>query len=174
MDFNTSVPAPAMPQLRPYVAESPLETLAQMGEIRARNQQTQAVALENQQRQQDLKDQQNLRQAWMESNGDLDQTAQNFAKRGGSPKAMMALQQQVTMMKEAKAKLSSAELDNQGKKNDQIESLLQPVIAETDPAKQGTLWSNALNTAVKGGLLSADEAAQHPYPGPDGVKQYAA
>jgi hypothetical protein len=151
-----------------------------MGDIRARNQQMQTAALqqqalqmENQQRQMDLQDSQLMRKAWMQSNGDLDKTSQAFAQMGGSPKGMMALQQQVMQMKEQKAKLSSAELDTQSKKNDLIEGLLQPVLNEPDPAKQEPLWNDALNTAVQKGLISADEVAQHPYQGPDGVKQYA-
>jgi hypothetical protein len=160
--------------------ESPLDTLAKMGDIRARNQQMQTAQLqqqalqqENQQRQIELDDSRKMSQAWMQAGGDLDKTAQLFAQMGGSPKGMMALQQQVMQMKEQKAKLSTAELQNLGAKNDQIESLLQPVLAESDPAKQKPLWDSALATAVQKGLLTADEATQHPYQGPDVAKQYA-
>jgi hypothetical protein len=159
---------------------SPLETLAQMGEIRARNQQMQTNALqqqglqmENQQRQIDLNDSRLMSQAWQQANGDLDQTLQNFMKLGGSPKGAFTLQQKTMELKKQKADLTKSELDANTAKNDQIEGLLQPVLAESDPVKQKALWDSALATAVQKNLLTADEATQHPYQGPDAVKQYA-
>jgi hypothetical protein len=180
--FNTSVapPSPVALDIRPPQSQSPMEIAAQMQQLQAGRQQMQtgqmqqqALQMENQQRQLDLQDQQYMRKAWMDANGDLDQTLQNFQKLGGSPKAAFALNQQVTQMKAANEKLTSDQLANKNLKNDQLESILQPVLSESDPQKQAALWGSAVSSAVKQGLMTAEEAQQHPYPGADGVVSYA-
>lgn len=131
--------------------------------------------LELQQKQQEMQDQTISRQAYMDSGGDMDKFQTLMLKGGASPKAVFAVQQQVTAAKEAKAKLTGAELDNQSKKNDQLNALLAPVNAEQDPVKQAQLWDQQTQIGIANGVMTPDEAAKHPYPGsPQAVSGYVA
>jgi hypothetical protein len=174
MDFNTSVPTqPVNYNITPVQVQNPMEMAAGIQQARLRNEQIKASQMENQQREIDLRDNELMRQSQMQSGGDLDKMLELFQKSGGSPKAAIALSQQVNSMKLAKANLNEKDLANHAAQNDQIEALLQPVLAESDPAKQSALWGEAINKAVSSGLMTPQEAQQHPYTGADGVKQYA-
>lgn len=147
-----------------------LRNQLQQGQIG--QQQLQAGKLELQQKQMDFEDQQKFRQAWQTANGDPEAAFQEAAKLGVGPKTLMAAQQSLIALKEAKAKLSGAELDNQDKKNDQLHALLDPVGQEQNPEKQAALWQQQQAEGVKRGLLTPKEVAEHPYPGPQGVQGY--
>lgn len=145
------------------------------GQQAAQQQQIQSGALENQQRQMDLDDQNKMRKAYQDANGDPDQMIINATKAGVGPKTLLATQQSLISMKEAKQKLTTAELENHNTKNDQLNALLQPVLAEQDPVKQAALWNQQQQTGLQQGVLSPQEVQAHPYPGsPDAVKGYIA
>lgn len=155
-------------------AADPRDVMAFKQQQAAGAQQLQSGALDLQQKQLQLEDEQKMRQAWQDANGDPDKMFAIAAKNGVGPKTMMSTQQSITAMKEAKAKLSNQELQNHELQNDQLHALMEPVLAETDPAKQAALWDQQMKAGVQGGALTAAEMAAHPYPGnPEGVKQYA-
>jgi hypothetical protein len=131
-----------------------------------------AVNQQNQMRQTQMQDQQTLRQAFLDSNGNPDQLMTLARQRGVSPQTLMQLQGSLLDMKTKYAALDKDTLANTQTKNDQLQSLLAPVANETDPAKQETAWNSGIGQAISKGLMQPAEAAQHPYPGPDGVKNY--
>jgi hypothetical protein len=143
--------------------------------MQATQQQLAAGAMENRQRQMDLEGQEKLRQVYMDVGGDPDKLFPAAVKAGVPPKALMQLQQQLLEHATAKAKLDETTLANQAAKNDQLNSLLQPVVAEADPAKQQALWDQQMQAGLAKGLVTPQDVQAHPYPGsPDGVKAYAA
>ena len=131
----------------------------------------QSGQLQLQQQQQELQDQQTLRQAYGQSGGDLDKLQQLIAGKV-SPKTMMALNASILDQKTKLAGLKKEDLANLQTTNDQLAGLLSPVAAETDPVKQQALWGGAQQEAIKRGLMTPQDAAQHPYPGVQGVPQY--
>jgi len=138
-------------------------------------QQLQAGQMENDQRQMDLQDQQRMRQVWVASGGDPDKMLPMAVRAGIGPKPLMALRESLMKMATDKANLDEKTLANHAAKNDALNALLQPVVTETDPAKQQALWDQQMGEGLRSGVLSPEEVQQHPYPGsPDAVKAYAA
>jgi hypothetical protein len=124
LDFNTSVaaPSPAALDLKPPQVQNPLETLAQMQEMRARGQQMQAVGMENQQRQMDLQDQQYMRSTLpqlladpanhgADGQPDWDKVMQGMAGNV-SPKTVFSLQQLMLGNQEKRATISKTLADS--------------------------------------------------------------
>jgi hypothetical protein len=116
--------------------------------------------MEIQQRAQDLQDQQVMRQAYMDAQGDPQKFQQLVVSRGASPKAIMQLNQQMVQMRENAAKMSEAELKVNAAKNDRLQGLFQPAI-DAKPEDAGPIWSNAWQQAQKEGLV---DPVKHPIP----------
>jgi hypothetical protein len=166
--------------VRPVDVPDPLETRARYAQLASlagsqqlQQQQLQTGNLELQQRKQDIQDQQTLRQAFMDSNGDGDKFLDIATQRGVSPKTLLALKGSLLDMKTKTATLDKDTLANTQTQHDQLQSRLAPILDEKDPVKQEALWNAALPAAVQAGEMKPEEAAQHPYPGSDGVKNYA-
>lgn len=150
-----------------------LYSLANRGQLEQA--QLTAANQENQMRQIQMQDQQTLRQALVDSNGDPDKMFQLAQQRGVSPSTLLGLKTSLLDMKTKAATLDKDVRANQLAKNTAIQSKLAPIVSETDPAKQAQMWGQLSQDLVNDGTISPQEAAQHPYPGsPDGVKQYVA
>lgn len=165
----------------PADVPDPLETRIRQGQLASlagaqqlQQQQLVGAQQENQIRQTDINDQDALRKAWIDAGGDIEKTKQNAVKYGASPKALLGLDSTILDRKTKLSALRKEDLANQQTTNDQLSGLLDPVVKETDPVKQQAAWNTATQTAVARSLMTSEEAAQHPYPGVDGVKEYVA
>jgi len=166
---------------QPVRIASPLEAYVQYAQLRNlanqdqwQQQQIEAATMENRQRQIALQDQQTLRQAFVDANGDPDRMLALAAARGASPGALFQLRTTLLDQKTKAAALDKDTLANAQTRNDQLQSLLAPVAAESDPVKQQQAWDNAVGQAVARGLIQPQDAARYAYPGPEGVKTAAA
>jgi hypothetical protein len=176
MDFNTSVAPPSTQgyQITPVQSQNPLETLAQMQEMRARGQQMQAVGMENQQRALDLQDQQIGRQAYMDSGGDMNKYQQLLMQRGVSPKMAMQTQQQLLTTRKTLAETGKAELENNQARHDQARGELTALEGLPD-AQKAAQYPAVMQSLNQRGLLNDQEykdwIQQNPsYPGSDVMK----
>lgn len=140
-------------------------------------QQTQAQTLENQQRQQSMKDQEIMRQSYMEGQGDLNKTLQLSMQRGASPTAVTALQQHILATKQTMANIDEATLKATSQKHDMARGNLLAFEQQPQEVKEQR-WPALLDGAHQQGLLSDQEyqqaKQQYPtYPGPEAVKTLA-
>jgi hypothetical protein len=166
---------------RPVAVPDPIEQRLRQGQLASlagaqQLQQAQLTGanLENAQRAVQMRDQQTMRQAMIDANGDGDKMFSLATQRGVSPQSLLALKGSLLDMKTKAATLDKDTLANTQTQHDQLQSRIAPIVNEKDPVKQQAAWNAALPDAVKAGEMKPEEAAQHPYPGPDGVKSYAA
>lgn len=169
-------------QIAPPQSVDPLQTLAQMGELRQQALKNQAGQMELQQQQLLLQDQQAMRQAMQQWDGkNPDDLFDGMREAGVSPTTLLDVKGKLLDQKAKLATLDKDQLANVQTRNTQAQSLLAPVADETDPAKQEPLWNQAVTSAAQQGLLrdpagnpltAAQALAQHPYPGTDGVDHY--
>lgn len=164
-------------QVRPPEITNPAQYAVQgaslatmMQENQVRQQQQQALQLENQERQMDLQDQQKLRQAYMESNGDMDQFRQKAMQMGVGPKSIAALNQQVLAMKKAYADADEATVKSQQAHAQRVGGQLQALLS--DP-KRADNWSAVRSQAIQSGDATPDQVPET-YPGDDWVRMHAA
>lgn len=173
---------PTIPLMsRPPQPQSPLATLAQIQQLRGMQTQQQleqaqlaGLDQENQMRQTQMQDQQIMRQAWMDSQGDPNTFLSLASQRGASATALMQSKATMLDMQMKTAALDEKTRANLQAKNDRIQSVLTPVAGEPDPNKQQVQWDLGQQQLVREGTITQQEAQQHPYPGPDGVKTYVA
>jgi hypothetical protein len=156
-----------------------LQALSQMRQMRQQEMQSQQTqqqlqGIQLQQAQQDFQDQQKWRQAYLESGGDLDKAFSLAAQRGVGPRTLTPIREQVTKHLQERANLSKTEAEARAAHNDLLNGLLTPVESETDPAKQKVLFDTAVTQGIQQGAITPEEAAQHLYPGPEGVKRWRA
>jgi len=147
-----------------------LQTSQLQGE--AAVQQMQSGALDIQQKQMQMASTQAVQRALHDSGGDLDQASQLATQYGALPSDVMNLRNTSMSMRTNYAKMTTEEAAALNAKKDIIHPLVKAVLAETDPAKQKTAWNQMHETAVQQGAETAAQAAQLPYPGPDGVQRY--
>lgn len=179
MPIDAAIPL----QGRPVQIENPTQAAGQMVGLRnalmqgtSIQQQQQAQAMENMQRQQAMQDDQLMRQSYKEAGGDLNKAQQLMMEKGASPKAVTALQQQIAVAKEALAKLDGTTLENSVKRHDQLRGALQGFRAlPSEQRAQG--WKAFLDKAKNGGMLTDQEyqatLQQHPNaPNDDELTQY--
>lgn len=186
MPIDMAPPPPAVQgyQIAPPQSVDPLQTLSQMGQLKQQALQSQNAQMELQQRQIVLQDQEAMQQAMQQWDGKDPKTLFDLMRQGGvSAPSLLDVQTKLLDQKQKMATLDTSDLANHQTRNTQAQSLLQPVTEETDPVKQQPLWNQAVTSAAQQGLLTdpqgnpltTDQAlAQHPYPGPDGVKRYVA
>lgn len=141
-------------------------------QAQAQRQQIQMQQMQIQQQQQDMQDQQKLRKAYLDAGGDIDRTQVLAAQYGVGPNVMAKANAALMQQKEALAKLKAEDLKNKATVNDMMGGLVKPILDETDPQKQQQLWDRQTAIAVQRGLVKSGEIPS--YPGPEGVKQFAA
>jgi hypothetical protein len=158
MDFNTSVPQPASGlEIRPPQLQSPLETLAQMQEIRARKQQMETAALQQQAVQMDINQRKAINQAYQDAFSvqpdgsyqlDKDKLTSSLAKNGhgeaipGIMENWTKYQQSLATLQETNQKVSSAEADAAGNLAATVQA------ARNDPALFHSLVTDAMNRKI--------------------------
>lgn len=167
--------------IQPVQSVNPLESYARVMALNHAMQQQQLGAealrgerLQNQQRETAIKDDELMRQTYMEVGGDPEKALQLAAQRGVGPKIIQSMQQFLLEHAQKRATLKKTEAETHDLKRDAINAAMQPVFAEQDPAKQEQLWNQASALLQQNGTITPQEAQDHPYPGADGVKGYAA
>src|SRR5581483_765419 len=138
----SSIPLPAL-AVRPPEQQNPLSGLMQVMQIKSLQQQ-QALApiqaarkqealkseqMQNTLAQRDLEDQQKIRDAFMQSGGDMDKTLEMAAKAGVQPKTLFAMKAQVLDQKTKLATLTKDELANTKAQSQQIASAAQSILS---------------------------------------------
>src|SRR5262249_30918949 len=97
----SSIPLPALSVQGPQRQPGLLDLLGRAQQLRALQQQTQGMQLENQQRQQSLQDNQAMTAAMQNWDGkDLDELPSLILKHGGSANAVFSTKQQIIAQKE--------------------------------------------------------------------------
>jgi hypothetical protein len=137
----------------------------------------QLAGLQMQKEQRALDDDQITRQAYMDAGGDLNQTQQFIRQRGGSPEAAQKIALQQLAIREKVAGTTKEELENTGKRHDQLRGAVLAFEQQPDDVK-AQQWPTFVQQQLKNGNLTQDEynnALQlHPtYPGADQMQLYA-
>jgi hypothetical protein len=133
-------------QIPPPQSTDPLQTLAQMGQLRTQGLQQQEAQLGLQQKQLEMQSTQGLMKAYQESGGDLEKMAQLAPKYGVTPDHMAKVQQTFTDLANKRAQTSlfgSEAAKNQqaatDARHDALYNAYQEVWDEKDPLKQQAL-----------------------------------
>ena len=172
-----SIPLPAL-DIRP---PQPFDYLGQLGKVTALKgmlqqqqfqQQMQPLQLQQEQnvvRQQALqfKSQQAIADAYIKSNGDLNQTMDLARQNGALPNDLLALQQHTVQMQAALATKTKTELENISTQHDNLRGVLDPIVA-ADPAKQPQMWASAKQNI----LNDPDHATKYGITDPSQVPDY--
>ena len=153
----------------------PLQTLAQMQQMKTQRLQQQQAGLQLQQEQMNMQSQQGMMRAYQEAGGDLEKMAQIAPKYGVLPDHLMKIQQTFAEManKRAQTKLYGSEADKnamaaQDQEHDLLYQAYQPVFDEKDPAKQQALVGQINQNLTNQGW---DPKKLLQYNGPDSVTQ---
>lgn len=153
-----------------------LDTMSKVMQLRSQQQAGQQQAIALQQAQQDQKDNQAVREAFQENNGDLDKTITTAAKRGVSPKILTQLQQHALDVKTKTAALTAEQLKNLALTNDNAAGLIHPII-DAPPEKQADLYAQARQTALQNpqayGITDPSQIPEQ-FPGADALKNQLA
>lgn len=170
---NSIDPVIALAYKNPVI-QDPNQSLAQAlqvrslaGQVQQQPAQAQALNLENQQRavqlqqqQLDLDDQKKLRQAFIDSNGDLDKYQQSAIQAGVSPKNLMAVSQSILEQRQHLATLGETQLKVQQGHAQAWGNEAQGLLSITDPAQRAVQYPLAIDRLVKAGTLTPAEAQQ--------------
>jgi hypothetical protein len=126
-------------------------------QLKGMQQQQQMGSLELQQKQIEMQDQATMRQAYMESNGDLEQTLQRAMKSGASPKALMGLRSSMMEMQQKAANLSETQLKVQQGHGAALSSEASGLLSEPDPAKRMAAFPGSVQRLVSGGYITPQD-----------------
>ena len=125
--------------------------------------QTQNLALDNQQKQIDMQDQATMRQAYMDSGGDMTKMQQLMMQRGASPKAIAGVQSQITAMQEQHEKLTEEQNKNLATKAQAIGTASQSLLDLPDEASRAAAWPDTRMQMITQGHANPSEIpAQYP------------
>lgn len=147
-----------------------MQSYVQAMALKSQMQQQQMGNLEIQQKQMDLQDQQNLRQAYQQSGGDLDKFSQLATQKGVSPKAMFAVQQSITQQKQAYANLQKDQLDLLNRQAGTISDVVQNLQSMPDDNARAAAWDGARETLRSRGGVPVGQLPET-YPGPDWLQK---
>lgn len=126
------------------------------------------------QAEQDARDQQMVRDAFMRSGGDRKKFRDTIISRGVSPKTVMALDQAELANRKSLADLSETEQKNLVQRHDALRGELESFSRLPADQKQGN-WQSWIDQHVQSGRLTPDEAKGLPaqYPGDDQLRFHA-
>lgn len=165
---GASIPLPAL-DLRPMEQPDLLGMAGKAAQLRNMQQQFQGGQLENQQRQQQLKDSQAMTQAmlnWEPKTQDYDQLAQSVLQNGGSAAAATAVRthglearQKTLEIAKLDAENGTKHLENLGKRNDLLLGHLSTVTDGPDEGI-GQRLTTATQQAVQDRLIDDSHAQQ--------------
>ena len=190
-----SIPLPAL-DIKPPQQIDLLGQYAKIQEIRAQQQQQayqqqqmayqqqmQPLQLQQQQnlvtqQQLQMKSQQAIAQAYIDSDGDLNQTMVRARRAGALPNDLLGLQQHAIQMQQELATKTKTELENISTQHDNLRGIMDPIVA-ADPAKQPQLWASAkqniLNDPNRATKYGVTDPSQIPdYQSPQQVELYDA
>ena len=155
---------------RPPQVENPLQVMGQVQSLRNMAQQGQALGLENQQRQMQMQSQQAMRQAYLDSNGDINKVPGLALKNGAQPQDVQALVSHVIEQKKNLAQLDEATVNTKAKVADRLAGMGQAAINAKDPISTQSAWDAFRQEAAKHADPNDPQFAQlYPaqYPGAD-------
>lgn len=161
------IPNMSLPELRPVQTENPMDQYAKALQVRAMGQQSQLTALQTQQQQLALKDQQAMTQAMHDWDGkDINALIPLTVKYGASANAVMGLKSKVLEQQEKYSTIAKDDAETGAKnletlkgKNDMMVGALNTVMGAKDEEIVATLQSTAADLAQRG-LLDAPHAQQ--------------
>lgn len=166
------IPLAALSVRPPEQGPNPLQQYAQAIQIQGQQQQQQMGAVQLQQAKQTQQDQQTVRKAFMDSNGDLDQAIKLSAQRGVSPAMLTQLQQHALDVKTKLQSLQTEQLKNMATQNDNARGLIQPIVS-APPEKQAEMYAAARQTALQNpqayGITDPNQIPEQ-FPGADALK----
>jgi hypothetical protein len=141
-----------------------LQTDIHRQQIEAQN-----IALQQQKQQQ--RDQELLRDAMVEHDGDLSKVPNTYLQRGGSVPTLNAFQKNISAVASQRAKTNATTLANDIKRHDMAAGELTAFEDLPDDQKMSG-WSVHLDSLLNKGLITPDERRSYPatYPGADQVK----
>jgi len=146
-----------------------LKNLATAGKLQQGQLQEQQNTLQMQQMQ--LEDQKKIRQAFVDANGDLDQTIDKASKQGVNPQTLLQLKNASIEQKTKLTQLDKDKLANLKSHNDMVGAAAQAVLGVA-PELQPQAYALKMKELQNQGVVSAGEAAQ-PFD-LDNVKMHAA
>lgn len=175
MPIEFAPPSPSLQgfQIAPPQSTDPLQTLAQMGQLRTQNlqqqgaqQELQANQLKYQQAQEDYQDQQKLRKVytdWLQSgNTKTDDLLKQAAGAGVGPRTLMPLQQQLLEHRTKLATADKLDFENTVSKQAQTTQSLNAV-ASAPPDQRPVAWqTERANLINKGYAQPGDIPEQYP------------
>lgn len=125
----------------------PLQTLAEMGQMKQQ-------AIQTQQAQMDLQSQQGFMRAYLDANGDPEQAIKLAPQYGVLPKDIYAAQKMLTDALQAKANLKKTDRENHDAYLDRVHAAFQPMFdAADDPNKQAALAASIQQDLLNKGTI---------------------
>ncbi len=139
--------------------------------------QLKAAQMANEERVRQIHDEQVMRDAYLESNGDMAKFEEAVRKRGGSPKAVMAVQQSALNMKKAFADMDKSTREATIARHDQLRGEILGFEAQDEPTRQAN-WGSWLKGVAQRGLLTPAEFSEYSqsfkeYPGSNRMKAFS-
>jgi hypothetical protein len=161
------IPNMSLPELRPVQTENPMDQYAKALQIRQMGQQSQLTALQTQQQQIALKDQQAMTQAMHDWDGkDINALIPLTVKYGASANAVMGLKSKVLEQQEKYSAIAKDDAETGAKnletmkgKNDMMVGALNTVMGAKDEELVPSMQSTAADL-VQRGLLDPQHAQQ--------------
>lgn len=151
--------------VQPAQSTDPLQTLAEMGQLRQQN-------LQTQQMQMDMQSQQGFMKAYLDANGDMDKAIQLAPQYGVLPKDIFSAQQLALKTAQDRATLDKTKMESHDMWRDQVHAAYQPMFDEKDPTKQASLAASIGNDLVTRGVVTPDKVFQ--YTDPQSAQLYEA
>jgi hypothetical protein len=162
-------------QVEPYgaAAERALTLGDLMQQRQLRQQQLAAGNIELQQKQIALRDQQAMTQAMQQWDAkDPNQLVDLARKNGASANKIFELQTLALNHRKELGAADEVDLKNRATRADAMQSLFSPLADVADPTEQKSAYDAAMQEAIRQRLTTPEEAALHPYPGPQGITPY--
>src|SRR5260370_1558156 len=157
-----TIPAPNIADEAGQIAQAPQNALAEYARVAGLKAQTAALQQQTQQRAQtgpidlqkqqldlqqqqlDMQDQQKVRDAYRDSNGDLDQFQKKLSTAGVGPKAALGATTMINGMRQSVNSLGESDLKLTQAKHEQLAPMLDTVV-QAPPESQEALWNPQIN-----------------------------
>lgn len=163
---------PSIPlQVKSFEAPDIGQAFTKMLALKGMMQQQQMGQLQLQQTQQEMQDQQKLRQAYMESGGDLEKLRTRAMELGVGPKSMMALNQGLLKQRETLANISDKELTVKKSVTQALGSGAQAVL-QLPPEARAQGYAEVRSNLIRQGMIKPGDAPEQ-YPGDEAVQLHA-
>lgn len=174
----SSIPLPALDVNPPQAQPGPLDQYGQLVKLKSmlaggqlQQQQLQAAQMENEERKSDLEDQKKFRQAFVDSNGNLEQAIAAVAKKGVSPKLLIGAKSALVEQQKKTADLVKTQGENAATQADIMKGA-HDAVDKAPAASKPTVYKQQLAGLQQAGM----DISQLPpeYPGDDTFKYIGA